>query len=100
MFMRMMAGPVGAIGSELAQSPRIFLNIYPSRRPAFVRGLDLKSGTEWKGNCKSGKKPADIPAEPDNGYADDGWAGIGHWLVGSLGLQDCRLEYCAILVIH
>src|SRR5450631_3472089 len=80
MFMRMMAGPDGAIGSGLAQSPPTFLNIDPSRRPAFLRGLDLKSGTEWKDYCRSGKKPADIPAKPDNSYANDGWAGMGDWL--------------------
>jgi hypothetical protein len=66
----MMAGPDGAIGSGLAQSPRTFLNIDPSRGPAFLRGLGLKSGTGWKDYCKSGKKPADIPAKPDNGYVE------------------------------
>jgi hypothetical protein len=70
MFMRMMAGPDGAIGSGLAQSPRIFLNIDPSRRPAFLRGLGPKSGTEWKDYSKSGKKPADTPAKPDDGYVE------------------------------
>src|SRR5664279_4659004 len=60
MFMRMMAGPDGVIGSGRAQSPPTFLNIDPSRRPAFLRGLGLKSGTEWKDYCRSGKKPAEI----------------------------------------
>ena len=32
---------------------------------AFVRNLGLKSGAEWLDYCKSGKKPADIPADPD-----------------------------------
>ena len=30
----------------------------------FVRGLGLKSYTEWSDYCKSGKKPADIPTDP------------------------------------
>jgi hypothetical protein len=47
---------------------------------AFVRRLGLKSGTEWRTYCKSGKKPADIPAKPDDSYAGDGWAGMGDWL--------------------
>jgi hypothetical protein len=47
---------------------------------AFVHGLCLKSSTEWKAYCKSGKKPADIPAKPDNGYANKGWAGYSDWL--------------------
>ena len=47
---------------------------------AFVRSLGLKSQTEWHDYCKSGKKPADIPANPNNVYANDGWAGWGDWL--------------------
>jgi superfamily II DNA or RNA helicase len=46
----------------------------------FVRRLGLKSETEWRGYCKSGKKPADIPAHPDRTYAEDGWVGMGDWL--------------------
>ena len=47
---------------------------------AFVRGLDLKSGAEWRDYCKSGKKPGDIPTAPDVTYAEAGWAGMGDWL--------------------
>ena len=47
---------------------------------AFVRSLGLKSGTEWRDYCKSGKKPDDIPANPNKTYAEDGWVGMGDWL--------------------
>jgi Integrase repeat unit len=47
---------------------------------AFVLGLGLKSRAEWVAYCKSGKKPADIPAGPRQTYAKDGWAGWGDWL--------------------
>jgi hypothetical protein len=47
---------------------------------AFVHGLGLKSETNWREYCRSGKKPADIPAKPDDGYANDGWAGMPDWL--------------------
>jgi hypothetical protein len=47
---------------------------------AFVCGLGLKSQTEWRDYCKSGKKPNDIPSAPDRTYAEDGWAGFGDWL--------------------
>ena len=47
---------------------------------AFVRGLGLKSGTEWSNYCNSGKKPADIRAKPGRAYARDGWAGMNDWL--------------------
>ena len=42
----------------------------------FVRGLGLKSSTEWREYCKSGKKPADIPTNANSVYAE---AGLG-WL--------------------
>jgi hypothetical protein len=45
-----------------------------------VRGFGLKSETEWRAYCKSGKKPTDIPANPNNAYAEAGWLGLGDWL--------------------
>jgi len=47
---------------------------------AFVRGLELKSETEWRNYCKSGQKPDDIPAAPFRIYAEAGWAGMSDWL--------------------
>jgi formylglycine-generating enzyme required for sulfatase activity len=47
---------------------------------AFARRLRLKSEAEWRAYCKSGKKPANIPASPMHTYADDGWVGMGDWL--------------------
>ncbi|MDA7628227.1 hypothetical protein N8843_06270, partial [Verrucomicrobia bacterium] len=46
----------------------------------FARSLNLKNVEEWQAFCKSGKLPADIPANPDNTYKDKGWAGFGDWL--------------------
>ena len=58
------------------------LRIYRPFKEAreFVRGLDLNSTNEWHSYCKSGKKPADIPAAPKNAYLKMGWAGMGDWL--------------------
>ena len=47
---------------------------------SFARGLGLKSVIEWYDYSKSGKKPADIPAGPQNTYAKTGWNGWGDWL--------------------
>jgi hypothetical protein len=47
---------------------------------AYVHGLGLKSETQWRAYCKSGKKPDDIPAHADRTYADAGWAGMSDWL--------------------
>jgi superfamily II DNA or RNA helicase len=59
-----------------------FLREYRSfrRARAFARGLNLKSGAEWLNYCKSGKKPPDIPSNPQRTYTDTGWAGMGDWL--------------------
>lgn len=51
----------------------------------FVRGLGLKSGTEWTKYCKGEllnkpKKPADIPSGPVNIYKNTGWINWGDWL--------------------
>jgi hypothetical protein len=47
---------------------------------AFVRGLKLKSQTEWFDYSKSAKKPDDIPATPVKTYAESRWAGLDDWL--------------------
>jgi predicted helicase len=59
---------------------------------AFVRGVKLKSATEWVDYCRSGKKPTDIPSNPNLTYADAGWAGIGDWL-GTGRIADQLREY-------
>jgi superfamily II DNA or RNA helicase len=59
---------------------------------AFVRGLKLRSKTEWREYCKSGKKPADIPANPLSIYSNDGWAGFGDWL-GTGRIADHLRQY-------
>jgi hypothetical protein len=45
----------------------------------FSHKLGLKSSGEWKSYCKSGKKPADIPSNPNLSYEKD-WKGMGDWL--------------------
>ena len=51
----------------------------------FVRGLELKSRSEWRAYLKGGLSekgvlPKDIPANPDAVYKRDGWIGMGDWL--------------------
>ena len=46
---------------------------------AFARSLNLKSG-EWSTYRKSGKKPDNIPSNPNRTYAEAGWVGMGDWL--------------------
>jgi hypothetical protein len=55
----------------------------------FVHALKLTSQKEWRGYCKSGQKPSDIPTNPHDVYANDGWTGFGDWLgTGRVANQD------------
>jgi len=52
---------------------------------AFIRKLKLSSGAGWRAYCKGkkpqlGRLPADIPANPNQTYANKGWKGMGDWL--------------------
>ena len=54
----------------------------------FVRQLGIKSMAQWKGYVKSGKKPDDIPTNPDNYYKTE-WKSWGDWLgTGFVAYQD------------
>jgi hypothetical protein len=46
----------------------------------YVRKLNLKSTSEWRDYCKSGKKPYDISGSPHNTYKNEGWISYGDWL--------------------
>ena len=45
-----------------------------------ARHLRLVSQAEWKLWCRSGARPGNVPAAPDQVYVRDGWAGWGHFL--------------------
>jgi Phage-integrase repeat unit len=66
---------LGSTGSRRGREWQPF-----NRARAFVRGLGLKSTSEWYEYCQSVKKPPDIPSNPDKTYAEAGWAGYSDWL--------------------
>ena len=45
-----------------------------------ARSLRLAGQREWLAWCKSGARPANVPARPDHTYVHDGWVGYEHWL--------------------
>ena len=61
---------------------------------AFVHRLKLKSSSEWYKFCKGqmpekGTLPADIPTNPNQKYAAEGWKGMGEWLgTGTVATRD------------
>src|SRR3989442_936892 len=62
-------------------------NVAPTKRVwrpfaearSYVRSLKLKNQDAWSAYCTSGRKPADIPASPDNTYLD-ALESYGDWL--------------------
>ena len=46
----------------------------------FTRALKLKTQQEWHAWCKSGARPATLPAHPETFYNREGWQGYIHWL--------------------
>jgi superfamily II DNA or RNA helicase len=84
------------LGSGIVAS---FLRKYRSFEDArsFARDLGLRSAAEWTKFCRGnlrGKSslPSDIPAAPQNVYANKGWAGYGDWL-GTGKVADRLKEY-------
>ena len=55
---------------------------------AFVRSKGLTRRADWTRYCRSGEKPDDIPATPDQVYKAE-WRGMGDWLgTGAVAPQD------------
>lgn len=72
---------------RVASCARAFLPFATAR--VFVHGLRLKSVHAWLEYCASGKRPPDIPSNPDLAYEHDGWRGFGDWLgTGTVNLAD------------
>jgi hypothetical protein len=47
---------------------------------AFIQSLGLLNMEGWKAYCNSGKRPSNIPSNPNVTYKGKGWAGYGDWL--------------------
>ena len=62
---------------RIANFQRKYLSFKEAR--AYAHSLNLKSSSEWQQFCKSGKKPVDVPYEPNETYEVD-WMGWGDWL--------------------
>jgi superfamily II DNA or RNA helicase len=67
----------------IATRHRAYLPFEEAR--AFVHSLELKNNKEWRRFTKGqmpekGMLPADIPANPNQTYATEGWKGFGDWL--------------------
>jgi superfamily II DNA or RNA helicase len=80
------------LGSDYVANQQRGYKLYTSAK-SYVRKLNLKSVSEWKDFCKSGKKPSDIPNNPDQYYKDKGWEGFGEWLgTGTIAPHKMRFK--------
>jgi len=70
---------------SVATQRRVFRPFKEAR--TFARSLGLSSQREWIEYSKSGKRPYDIPSDPQTVYKDD-WKSMGDWLgTGSVAPQ-------------
>ena len=69
-----------------------FLSFKEARK--FVCSLKLKNQSDWREYTKSGKKPADIPSDPNVVYKNKGWKNLGDWLgTGNLSAKERSKGY-------
>lgn len=63
---------------KIANQNRIFLTFEDAR--TYARSLGFTQTTQWKEWAKSGARPDDIPAYPNETYAKKGWVSYGDFL--------------------
>ena len=60
----------------------------------FVISKNIKNSNDWRVYSKSGKKPANIPANPNVVYKNKGWKNLGDWLgTGNLSAKERSKGY-------
>ncbi len=62
----------------IANKYKSFRSFIDARK--FVNNLGIKNQREWKTYSKSGKKPHDIPSDPQTHFKNKGWISWGDWL--------------------
>ena len=65
-------------GNKVGSLKKPFLPFDKALRVA--RCLRLNNRKEWEAWCRTGARPANVPAAPDQVYVHDGWMGWTHWL--------------------
>lgn len=53
----------------------------------FVRGLKLDYQKDWNFYCLSGRKPNNLPSNPDKAYKENGWLSFADWLGTEIGFN-------------
>jgi len=80
------------LGTNNVRRCRIkFKSFEQARR--FASTLGLRSHREWQRWCKSGKRPHDIPSNPQSKYLYSGWQGWDHFLTPEVPLPSMTPTY-------
>ena len=74
--------------NRLGNRNRRWMSFEDARK--YVRNLGLKSGREWLDYISKGKKPKEIPSNPNQIYKE--FKGMGDWL-GTGNIQTQKREY-------
>jgi superfamily II DNA or RNA helicase len=53
----------------------------------FVWGLKLNYQKDWNLYCSSGRKPGNLPSNPDKAYKENGWLSMQDWLGTEIGFN-------------
>ena len=67
-----------SLGDFLGYAARSFRSFEEAR--TYVRTLGLKTKKEWRAFSSSGKRPCDIPSDPNRTYKSSGWLSLGDFL--------------------
>ena len=66
---------------------------------AYVAALGLRTQKEWQSWSKSGKRPTDIPSNPQSKYKEKGWRGWQHFLSTS-SFYASSVPYSSLSYLH
>ena len=75
---------------NIANQNKIYKSFKDSRK--YVRKIGIKSISEWRNYCKSGKKPSDIPAAVHSVYKNKGWVSWGDFF-GTGTIAVSKIKY-------
>lgn len=64
--------------NSIAHQKKEFITIEEAK--IIIKKFNLKNVKDWNEFCKNGKKPLNIPSNPNNIYKDYGWVSWGDWL--------------------
>ncbi len=79
------------LGTEIVATQSMVFREFKLARK-FARTLRFKNQKDWHKFCSEGKRPLDIPSNPQGSYKDKGWISWGDWL-GTNNVATSSIKY-------